>query len=391
MNVACLLHLAFATICKHFFPEPCLTSNTTSNRGRRQLAAAEGRLGAADERQSATEAELRSLQQRHDMLAEALRGLEGEHAALRDEYRAVSEDLEALVRGSAPLPSLSLVCSGMSCGRRQPVYSALRRRSWHVATDSVTLPPTLLTGSLCFYVRAQVRENQVVSTELASAAAQRDGAHGELRKLQAQLTSLEQMVRLKDSEVEDLRHAYEAAAAEGRRAASAVAQLEREAAGREMALKVRQDEVAALQDAQRAAQSEINRYIVDLQVGGWAGAMLRPVVHAIIPAFFGAVVGTYRALCNRVRGCMSAWQEVLRCSLHALRLCFCVRFCLHQPIARRVLTRRAPCSAPRRRTSARWTCCPASCPPARPPASAWARSGRGCWRRCARRSRHAAA
>lgn len=107
----------------------------------------------------------------------------------------------------------------------------------------------------------------MVSTELASASAQRDSAQGELRKLQGQLSSVEQMVRLKDSEITDLRHAYEASAADHRRSQSGLSALEREAAGREMALKVKQDEVAALQDAQRSAQSEINKYIVDLQVG----------------------------------------------------------------------------------------------------------------------------
>jgi hypothetical protein len=122
-------------------------------------------------------------------------------------------------------------------------------------------------------LHAPVACTQVVSSELAAASEQRDAATTELRRTQLQLSSTEQQLRGKAAELEDVRHAYEQLAAEHRRAQAAVAQLEREAAGREGALRSRVEEVAALQEAQRAAQSTINQYIVDMQVGGWLGCM----------------------------------------------------------------------------------------------------------------------
>lgn len=56
-----------------------------------------------------------------------------------------------------------------------------------------------------------------MSSELASAAQQRDAHADELRRLSARSTGAEQMVRAKEAEVEDLRRAYEALALENRR------------------------------------------------------------------------------------------------------------------------------------------------------------------------------
>ena len=63
----------------------------------------------------------------------------------------------------------------------------------------------------------QVRENQAVGNELASASQQRDHALDELRRLSSRLGGAEQLVRAKEAEVEDLRCAYEALALEHRR------------------------------------------------------------------------------------------------------------------------------------------------------------------------------
>lgn len=58
---------------------------------------------------------------------------------------------------------------------------------------------------------------QVVGNELATACGQRDAAAEEARGLGARLASAEQLLRAKESEVEDLRAAYEGLALENRR------------------------------------------------------------------------------------------------------------------------------------------------------------------------------
>ncbi len=54
-----------------------------------------------------------------------------------------------------------------------------------------------------------VRESQVVTAQLASAAADRDALREDLRGLHAQLAAAQQAVRARETEVEDVRKAYE--------------------------------------------------------------------------------------------------------------------------------------------------------------------------------------
>lgn len=73
---------------------------------------------------------------------------------------------------------------------------------------------------------------------------------------------------------------------EGQRLQASVTALQRELAARDSELALRGEEVAGLREAQRGAQSQINQYIADLQVGallsvgcalnGWVGAWKTP-------------------------------------------------------------------------------------------------------------------
>ena len=54
---------------------------------------------------------------------------------------------------------------------------------------------------------------------------------------------------------------------EGQRLQASVTALQRELAARDSELAIRADEIASLREAQRGAQSQINQYIADLQVG----------------------------------------------------------------------------------------------------------------------------
>lgn len=64
----------------------------------RALAASEARLAAAATRLQEAEAAAAAQHSQLDGMAQHLAGVEAEHAALREEYRAVTDDLAALVK-----------------------------------------------------------------------------------------------------------------------------------------------------------------------------------------------------------------------------------------------------------------------------------------------------
>ncbi len=101
----------------------------------RLLALAEGRLAHTDSRARDGEAEAEGLRRQLAGALEALRGAGGEGEALREELRAVSEDLEALVRENQVGPMV-LWCSG-GRGPHQDVAHRL-----DAATHAVSPRPT---------------------------------------------------------------------------------------------------------------------------------------------------------------------------------------------------------------------------------------------------------
>lgn len=114
------------------------------------ISATEGRLAQSSSRIQDLEEEVTRLRHQYDIVLQNLQSLQSEHDALKDEYRAMSEDLEVMVK-----------------------------------------------------------ENQVVSSQLASVRQGRDKATEELRSAHSSLINTEQAVRIKETELEDLRQAYE--------------------------------------------------------------------------------------------------------------------------------------------------------------------------------------
>lgn len=114
------------------------------------ISATEGRLVQASSRIHDLEEEILGLRQQNEIVLQNLQTLQSEHEGLKDEYRAISEDLEVMVK-----------------------------------------------------------ENQVVSSQLASVRQARDNATEELRSAHSSLINTEQAVRIKETEMEDLRQAYE--------------------------------------------------------------------------------------------------------------------------------------------------------------------------------------
>lgn len=75
-----------------------LTPKQTPADPPRALATAEGRLARADERIGVAEAELRELRAVLEATSQSLQELEAEHGALQEEYRAMGDDLEVMVK-----------------------------------------------------------------------------------------------------------------------------------------------------------------------------------------------------------------------------------------------------------------------------------------------------
>ncbi|KAL3151587.1 Centrosomal protein 135kDa, isoform B [Trebouxia sp. C0009 RCD-2024] len=172
----------------------------------RALAVAEGELAKAGERLAEYQTANRDLTAQAEESQQQLQACVGECDALRDECRAISEDLEVLVK-----------------------------------------------------------ENQVVNHQLTTASTERDDWHADLRSIKSKLAQAEQHARAKESEVEDLRKAYEGLAGEKRRLQSGVGQLERELVAREGQLSGQAGELAALQEAQRDAHAQMNQYAGERQ------------------------------------------------------------------------------------------------------------------------------
>lgn len=91
------------------------------------------------------------------------------------------------------------------------------------------------------------REQQVVNSELVQAAQERDEARGELRSAASRIAHLEQLLRAKDKEREDLLKVYQELGVEARRLSSTVAQLERDAGMRETQVSALKQENDSLQ------------------------------------------------------------------------------------------------------------------------------------------------
>lgn len=91
------------------------------------------------------------------------------------------------------------------------------------------------------------REQQVVNSELVQATQERDEARGELRSAASRTAHLEQLLRAKDKEREDILNVYQELGGEARRLSSTVAQLERDAGVREAQVSALQQENGNLQ------------------------------------------------------------------------------------------------------------------------------------------------
>lgn len=59
-------------------------------------------------------------------------------------------------------------------------------------------------------LEVMVKENQVVSGQLVTIGADRENAHKEIQSLHARLANAEQTINMKETGLEDIRHAYEA-------------------------------------------------------------------------------------------------------------------------------------------------------------------------------------
>jgi chromosome segregation ATPase len=92
-----------------------------------------------------------------------------------------------------------------------------------------------------------VKENQLVSGQLGQTAQHADESRDELRKLQTNNGVLQQTLKARELELEDLRAAYEDLAAEDRQHQSEVGQLKRQLGGYNVELESAKQEVVHLQ------------------------------------------------------------------------------------------------------------------------------------------------
>lgn len=58
-------------------------------------------------------------------------------------------------------------------------------------------------------LEVMVKENQVVSGQLVTVGGDRENAHKEIQNLHARLANAEQTINIKETGIEDIRHAYE--------------------------------------------------------------------------------------------------------------------------------------------------------------------------------------
>ncbi|KAI7844734.1 hypothetical protein COHA_001619 [Chlorella ohadii] len=172
----------------------------------RALVAAEARLAAAASRVQEHEAAAAAQRGELEAMAQHVAGVEAEYGALREEYRAVTDDLAALVR-----------------------------------------------------------ENQSISTQIASLTAERQELADRLAVQATRCQYSEQLAKAREQDVAELRTAYEALAHESQRQQQSLAELTRELQARDTELATKAEEVASLHEAQRSAQSQMNMYIADLQ------------------------------------------------------------------------------------------------------------------------------
>ena len=99
------------------------------------------------------------------------------------------------------------------------------------------------------------REQQVVNSDLLRAAQERDEAREKLRASTGREAHLQQLLKSKESEREDLLRVYQELGSEARRQASTIAQLERDAAMREAQSGAQRQEIDSLQVYSRSCSS----------------------------------------------------------------------------------------------------------------------------------------
>lgn len=92
-----------------------------------------------------------------------------------------------------------------------------------------------------------LKENQLVSGQLGQAAQHADTSREELRRLQTSHGVLQQTVKARELELEDLRTAYEELAGESRQYQSGVGQMQRQLQGARVELEAAKQEVTHLQ------------------------------------------------------------------------------------------------------------------------------------------------
>ncbi|KAK9866494.1 hypothetical protein WJX84_000488 [Apatococcus fuscideae] len=114
-------------------------------------------------------------------------------------------------------------------------------------------------------LEALVGENQVVAEQLARVTGERDEWQAEARQLAPRLQHAEALVGARESEVEDLRQAYEHLAVEKTQLEAGVRDLEREMVEREGQAAAHAADLAMLRDAEQNAQQQCNQYILELQ------------------------------------------------------------------------------------------------------------------------------
>lgn len=68
---------------------------------------------------------------------------------------------------------------------------------------------TVLLRNVVDDLEVMLKENQVLSGRLVTSDSERERAHNEVRDLHSQLANAEQTDRIKDTGLEDIRHAYE--------------------------------------------------------------------------------------------------------------------------------------------------------------------------------------
>ena len=92
-----------------------------------------------------------------------------------------------------------------------------------------------------------VKENQLVAGQLGQSAQHADSSREELRRLQTDHGVLQQTIKARELELEDLRTAYEELAGESRHHQSGVGQMQRQLQGAHVELEAAKQEVAHLQ------------------------------------------------------------------------------------------------------------------------------------------------